>query len=185
VAVIALLILLVVRYFDDAERRATPSEPLVEGMHAVDRVVDGDTIIFAQHSVVRLIGVDAPETVKPEHPVEPLGPEASAFTRRFLSLGVARLEFDRERVDRFGRFLAYVYVGDRLLNEELLREGLARWESHFHYSAAMKARFKRAQQEAQRAERGIWSRMAPSGQKGAQRGEREQPFARERIRTAA
>lgn len=179
VAVIALLILLAVRYFDDAQREATPAEPLAEGMHAVERVVDGDTILFAHHSVVRLIGVNTPETVKPEHPVEPYGPEATAFTRRFLSLGSARLEFDRERVDRFGRFLAYVWVGDRLLNEELLRKGLGRWEPHFHYSAEMKARFKQAQREAQQAERGIWSQPMPNGQKGAHRGERWRTFARE------
>ena len=78
------------------------------------RVVDGDTIVIAPDRVVRLIGVDTPETVKPEHPVEPFGPEAAAFTRQFLAGGTARLSFDRERVDRFGRFLAYVWDESKL-----------------------------------------------------------------------
>jgi micrococcal nuclease len=105
--------------------------------------------------------VDTPETVKPEHPVEPFGPEATQFTREFLASREARLTFDRERLDRFGRHLAYVWVGDRLLNEELARAGLARYESHFHYSPVMKRRFQKAQQEAQEAHRGVWSIESP------------------------
>jgi micrococcal nuclease len=139
----------------------SPSAPLAEGMHQVKRVVDGDTLLLTPHAVVRLVGVNAPESVKPDWPVEPWGPEASAFTKHFVSGGEVRLTFDRERVDRFGRFLAYVWVGDKMLNEELVREGLARWEPHFHYSEAMKRRFRAAQQQAQRAHRGVWSDENP------------------------
>jgi micrococcal nuclease len=128
-----------------------------EGPHRVVRVIDGDTIIVAPHDTIRLIGVDTPETVKPEHPVEPWGPEATAFTRQFLAGGSARLTFDRERTDRFGRYLAYVWVDERLLNEELLRNGLGRWEPHFHYRESMKRRFRQAQQAAEREHLGIWS----------------------------
>ncbi len=107
------------RYWWGEAPRPTPAEPISEGTYRVVRVVDGDTIIFAPHSVVRLIGVNTPETVRPDYPVEPFGPEASAFTRRFLAGGTARLTLDRERTDRFGRFLAYVWVGEQMLNEEL------------------------------------------------------------------
>jgi micrococcal nuclease len=144
------------RYWTAPPPLEAPS-PLAEGTHVVERVVDGDTILFAPHVRVRLIGVDAPETVKPDHPVEPFGPEASQFTRHFVSGGTARLAFDRERVDRFGRYLAYVWVDDRMLNEELLRQGLARYEPNFHYSDAMKRRFRKAEQEAKREHLGIWS----------------------------
>ncbi len=122
------------------------------------RVVDGDTFIVAEpRERVRLIGADTPETVKPHWPVEPWGPEATAFTKEFLSGGKVRLEFDSQRRDKYGRILAYVWVGNRLLNEELIRAGLARAEPQYHYSAAMKARFRRAQAEARAAQRGIWS----------------------------
>jgi micrococcal nuclease len=141
---------------------APPAGPLAAGLHRVVRVVDGDTIIVAPDRVVRLIGVDTPETVKPEHPVEPYGPEATKFTRRFLAAGSVQLTFDQERVDRFGRALAYVWVDDRMLNEALLRAGLARFEPHFRYSERMKSRFREAQQAAQRAEVGIWSKR-PDG----------------------
>jgi micrococcal nuclease len=131
--------------------------PLPEGHYQVRRVVDGDTLLMQDHKRVRLMGVDTPETVKEDTPVQPWGPEATTFTREFVESGEVRLQFDRERLDRFGRYLAYVWVGDRMLNEELLRAGLARWEQGYHYSQSMKNRFRKAQREAQQAKRGIWS----------------------------
>jgi micrococcal nuclease len=137
--------------------RAAP-RPLEPGTYRVARVVDGDTLVLADPAErVRLIGADTPETVKPNWPVEPCGPEAAAFTREFLSGGEARLEFDGEPRDKYGRILAYVWVRDRMLNEELIRAGLARAELQYHYSAAIKARFRRAEAEARTAHRGIWA----------------------------
>ena len=139
--------------------RTTASHTLEAGMYRVARVVDGDTLVLAGGGKerVRLIGADTPETVKPNCPVEPWGPEASQFTKDFLAGGAVRLEFDGDPHDKYGRILAYVWVGDRMLNEELLRAGLARAELQYHYSKAMKARFHRAESEARAARRGIWS----------------------------
>jgi micrococcal nuclease len=139
------------------ENLEAPPPVLASQEYEVARAVDGDTILLANRARVRLIGVDAPESVKPNHPVEPWGPEASSFTRQFVSGGRVRLEFDQERLDQYGRFLAYVWVGDRLLNEELVRAGLARVEFNYHYRSAMKTRFRRAQDEARAAGLGIWS----------------------------
>lgn len=138
------------------DERAAPVD-LAEGDYLVERVVDGDTIKLANGAVIRIIGVDTPETVRPEWPVEPWGPEASRFTREFIGDGPVRLQFDRERLDDYGRYLAYVWVGDRMLNEELVRSGLARFKPWFNYSETMKSRFRRAQNEAQAERRGIWS----------------------------
>jgi micrococcal nuclease len=150
-------VLLVIASFWTAPQQPPAARQLPPGSYRVERVVDGDTIIVEPHAIIRLIGVDTPETVKPEHPVEPFGPEATHFTRQFLSGGTARLEFDHERHDRFGRSLAYVWSGERMLNEELLRAGLARFEKHFDYSPANKRRFRQAEQEARAARIGIWS----------------------------
>jgi micrococcal nuclease len=153
--VVAILVLVAAwRYF------ATPPAPpdaLEEGLFDVQRVVDGDTLLLTNHARIRLIGADTPETVKPNHPVEPWGPEASEFTRQFVAGKQVRLEFDRERLDKYNRFLAYVWVGERMLNEELIRAGLARAELKYHYSSAKKTRFRRAEAEAKSAGRGIWS----------------------------
>lgn len=166
-AAVAILVaaLIVLRWWQD-QRRPVPPETLSEGIYRVQRVVDGDTLLLTNEARVRLQGVDTPETVKPGYPVEPFGPEATEFTRRFVEQagGIVRLQFDRERVDRYGRFLAYVWVGERLLNEELIREGLATAETGFRYSSAMKGRFRRAESEAKAAARGIWSlASAPAG----------------------
>ncbi|MFV2065855.1 MAG: thermonuclease family protein [Pirellulales bacterium] len=138
-------------------RTPVTHDALDAGSHRIARVVDGDTLLLMNGARVRLQGVDTPETVKPAHPVEAWGPEATAFTRRFVSGGYVRLEFDRERLDRHGRFLAYVWVDRRMLNEELVRAGLARAEPRYRYSDAMKRRFLRAEAEAKVAGRGIWS----------------------------
>jgi micrococcal nuclease len=150
------MLLLIAQYWR-SPAPPSPSQPLAEGNYQLKRVVDGDTIIVFPELVIRLIGVNTPETVKPEHPVEPLGPEATAFTKHFLAGGTVRLSFDRERVDRYGRFLAYVWVGDEMLNEALLRAGLARYEPQFRYSESVKRRFRQAQQDAKQAGLGIWS----------------------------
>ena len=139
-----------------AEQAVVP-ENLPAGEYPLRRVVDGDTLLLRDGRRVRLMGVDTPETVKEDTPVQPWGPEATQFTREFTAGGNLRLQFDRERLDQYGRYLAYVWVGDRMLNEELLRAGLARWEPGYHYSPAMKTRFRKAQREAQEAHRGIWS----------------------------
>jgi len=151
-----LLVLFLIRLLNDAPRPPEPGD-LAPGEYRVLRAVDGDTLQLENRVRVRLIGVDCPETVKPEHPVEPWGPEASTFTKQFISGKVVRLEFDRERKDRHGRTLAYVWVGERMLNEELLRAGLARFEPQYHYSETKKRLFRQAEREARKAGRGIWS----------------------------
>lgn len=156
VLLVLLAVLVVYRLY--GERAAPPAAPyLTEGIHRVERVIDGDTLRVAPGATVRLIGVNTPETVKHDHPVEPWGPEASAFTKAFVSAGNVRLQFDRERIDQHGRFLAYVWVEDRLLNEELARRGLARYEPQYHYSPAMKRRFRLAERAAREERLGIWS----------------------------
>jgi micrococcal nuclease len=106
---------------------------------------------------IRLLGVDTPETKIPDQPPEPWGPEASDFTARKVTGKQVRLEFDRERFDQYGRTLAYVYVGDLFLNEELIRQGLSTAQLQYPYRSDMKRRFLNAEQEARAQRRGIWS----------------------------
>jgi micrococcal nuclease len=150
IAVAAVVCLVGLRIVQSTIGSSAPRE-LAAGEHRVSAVIDGDTIELAGQARVRLIGVDTPEIA------EPLGAEASEFTKRFTGGGMVRIEVDRERVDRFGRFLAYVWVGDRLLNEELVRAGLARYEPKYQYSAAMKRRYKVAQEEARARGLGMWA----------------------------
>ena len=160
IVVVLLVVLAAMRLLRDPPRGAAP-ESLAEGTYRVGRVIDGDTLVLANEARIRLIGADTPETVKPNHPIEPFGPEATEFTRHFVRGGDVELVFDRERIDNYGRFLAYVHVEGQMLNEELIRAGLATAEIGFNYGQPYKKRFTEAQDEAIDARRGIWSLDRP------------------------
>ncbi len=142
-----------------ADRILPPGSPrqLAPGVYRVQRVVDGDTLLLVNGARVRLIGADAPEAFVQDGKPEPFSREATQFTEQFVADGRAevRLELDGPRKDRYGRFLATVWVGEQMLNEELLRAGLARLRSEFRFSPPLKARLRRAEQEAQAAQRGL------------------------------
>jgi micrococcal nuclease len=140
---------------------ATPALAQSSQTVTVERVVDGDTLVV-NPSVggtedVRLLGVDTPETVDPNEPVEPYGPEASAFTNQQLEGERVTLIFDQERRDQFGRALAYVQISSQseTFNETLLRQGYAQLyvvPPNDRYEVT----FSRAQDQARQAQRGIW-----------------------------
>lgn len=179
--IILILAVLVVRAWhrsDRLQRAGNSPETLAEGIYAVARVVDGDTLVITgsdgiqgqvgslrqdQQVRIRLLSIDTPETVKPDAPVEPWGEEATQFTRQFVARGTVRLRFDRRRIDQYNRFLAYVYVNDRMLNEELVRAGLAKVKVYPGDSSAIGRRLTRAEKEAKQAARGIWSGNLPHG----------------------
>lgn len=157
IGLVLLVVFVVMARLWYAQRQPAAPQSLAEDTYDLERVVDGDTLLLANDARVRLLGIDTPETVRPGHPVEPWGPEASAFTKAFVSGGRVRIALDRERIDRYGRFLAYVWVDEKLLNEELLRVGLARVEPRAQISSPMRRRLEQAQTEAQLARCGLWS----------------------------
>jgi micrococcal nuclease len=129
----------------------------------VTRVVDGDTIearLGETVEDVRYIGVDTPETVKPDTPVQCFGPRASAFNHRLVEGRRVRLVFGVERRDVYGRELAYVYLGRRSVNAELLRRGLARTLA-IAPNTRFASRFARIEKAAARAGRGLWRACSP------------------------
>ena len=105
-------------------RTANPNVRVIE-------VVDGDTIVVefvnGATDIVRLLGVDTPETKHPTKGVQCFGPEASAFTTERLLGQAVTLESDIERRDIYDRRLAFVWVDGARFNDELLRRGYARF----------------------------------------------------------
>ncbi|MET0727447.1 MAG: thermonuclease family protein [Acidimicrobiales bacterium] len=140
-------------------RIASPSAP--DGVGVVVHPVDGDTVDISLGGVderVRLIGIDTPESVARDRPVECFGPEAKTRLADLLPEGTAvRLERDVEARDRFGRLLAYVYrVDDELhVNLVLVREGFAE-ARRFEPNVAHQADLDRAEDEARATNRGLW-----------------------------
>jgi micrococcal nuclease len=129
----------------------------------VTRVVDGDTIeVRIGNGVedVRYIGVDTPETVKPDAPVQCFGPRASGFNHRLAEGRPIRLVFGVERRDAYGRLLAYAYIGHRFVNAELVRRGLARTLA-IPPNTRHRALFERLELSAARAGRGLWGACPP------------------------
>jgi micrococcal nuclease len=124
----------------------------------VIRVVDGDTIVASidgDDEYVRYIGVDTPETVKPDTPVQCFGSRASAENHRLVEGRTVRLVFDAEARDDYGRLLAYVYAGSRFVNAELVRGGYARTLAIVP-NTAHAVEFHRLAARAARVGRGLW-----------------------------
>ncbi len=136
----------------------------------VERVVDGDTIIVAGVGRVRLIGVDTPETVHPNRPVEFFGKEASEFTKNLLEGKYVHLEYDQERQDRYGRTLAYVYLADGThANAEIIRRGYGHAYTRFPFRH-MEA-FRQFEREARTNRRGLWGTAVGGSGTGGGAGE--------------
>ncbi len=137
----------------------SPEEKLAElgKVVTVSRVVDGDTIEVSPAvgaiSDVRLIGMDTPETYGG---TEPYGEEASAFTTQWIEGRKVALEFDVERIDPYGRVLAYVWLPDgKMFNEVLIREGYAQVAT-FPPNVKYVKRFLAAQRLARAEGAGLW-----------------------------
>lgn len=122
----------------------------------VKRVIDGDTIELASGKRVRYIGIDTPETVDPRKTVQCFGREAKAENVRLVDGKTVRLEKDVSEIDKYGRLLRYVYVGDVMVNEALARGGFA-YSSSFPPDVKYQEKFLLAQQEARENNRGLWA----------------------------
>lgn len=134
------------------------------------RVIDGDTIVVRMpngtEEHVRYIGVDTPETVHPEKPVEWLGREATEANRRLLARGPLLLERDVQERDQYGRLLVYAWVGEVSVNIELVRTGFAyvsTWPPNMRLAKVLVA----AQKVARAAEVGLWSSGRTEGEQPA------------------
>ncbi|MBI5287057.1 MAG: thermonuclease family protein [Deltaproteobacteria bacterium] len=126
----------------------------------VTSVIDGDTIHVGRgwrDTTVRLLGVDTPETVHPNKPVEFFGPEASQFTKEALEGKEVHLEFEPlNQQDDYGRLLAYIYLEDgTLFNAELIKKGYARVISPLPFRYYRE--FHGYEQEARAFGVGIWA----------------------------
>ena len=145
---------------EPAGSEPAPTRAVSQANAFVTRVIDGDTIEvrYRERDLdVRLIGIDTPETVVLDEPVQCFGVAASRFTTSELEGTRVRLEFDVERIDRYGRTLAYVWRGDELFNETLVRQGYA-FVTTYPPDVKYVDRFASAQAEARAAGRGVWGR---------------------------
>lgn len=149
----------------DIARLATTDSP---GLYRVRNYVDGDTITVNMNGhaeTIRFIGIDTPETHRPDTPVQCYGPAAAAHTKTVIARagGTVRLVSDPESTnrDRYDRLLRYVYLPDGTnVNELNIREGYAFYYPYFPFTKSL--RFAAAQADAQAHHRGLWRNCHPT-----------------------
>jgi micrococcal nuclease len=117
----------------------------------VTKVIDGDTIRIQTGQTVRLIGIDTPEITR----IECFGKEASLKLSDLILDKQVRLEKDVSETDRYGRILRYVWLGDELINETLVKQGFAR-SYRYPPDTKYQERFDIAQTFAQLNRLGLW-----------------------------
>jgi micrococcal nuclease len=127
----------------------------------LERVIDGDTIVAdvgGREERIRYIGIDTPETVKPNTPVQCFGPQAHTLNARLLGRAGTplTLRFDRELRDRYGRLLAYVFHDGLFVNARLIEAGAAR-TLPITPNTARAAQLSGLQHDARVAGRGLWA----------------------------
>ena len=134
----------------------------------VQRVVDGDTLKVrladGRRQRVRLVGIDTPETKKPDTPVQCGGPQATALMRRLVldrgGRGVQVVlvrDFSQDAQDRFGRRLSYVELpSGRDVGLAIVDAGWARAVA-YDGRYARENRYEAAQARARAGDRGIWA----------------------------
>lgn len=117
-------------------------------------VSDGDTLTVLDaakvQTKIRLHGIDAPESKQ----------DFGARAKEALSSKVfgREVRLVKRDVDRYGRTVADVYVGDRHINRELVAEGFA-W--HYVRYAPKDTELDSAEKAAREKKLGLWSHAAP------------------------
>jgi endonuclease YncB( thermonuclease family) len=140
-------------------------EPIRTVIGTVTKVSDGDTIHVTTPEktklTVRLYGMDAPETPKINQrtghinkPGQPYGEESwKALEAKIMG---KQVRLDIIDIDQYKRMVGMIWIGDRNINLEMVREGYA--EAYVEYlKEPYRAQFIRAEREARSARRGIWS----------------------------
>ena len=136
-----------------------PDQPVEFG--TVLFVIDGDTVdleIDGQEERVRLLGIDAPESVHRSVPEQCFGAESSAALSELLPVGSqVRLERDEDPRDRYGRLLLYLYrvEDDLFVNRWLVQNGLAD-TSFYEPNTARVDELTAARAEARANRVGLW-----------------------------
>ena len=143
-----------------APRVSSPADAQFSSSSYVKWVVDGDTVGLSNGEKVRYLGIDTPEThiFRNGHFADdpkPFGPEAAEFNRKLVQGKAVTLEYDVERLDKYKRTLAYVYVDGLFVNAELVKNGYAcvfiKSPNVKHADELIKL-----QREARLAQRGMW-----------------------------
>lgn len=136
----------------------TITPALILEKRLVKYVIDGDTIVLADNSKVRYIGINSPE-LDNKGKMECFAQNAKNFNRQLVENQIVSLEKDVSDKDKYGRLLRYVYLDGTLINEIFVSQGFARADlvlPDTKYAAI----FKQSEQDAKQDHRGLWKECA-------------------------
>ncbi|HSX39398.1 MAG TPA: thermonuclease family protein [Candidatus Saccharimonadales bacterium] len=147
---------------NESSESTQSTQSVVKGpLYNVIKVVDGDTfdvVIENKNERVRLIGINAPETVDPVKPIECYGNEASQKLKKYLTGQQVSLQADVTQANRdvYNRLLRYVFLPDgTFINEQMIRQGFA-YEYTYKSAYIYRLQFKADQIFAQKNNLGLW-----------------------------
>ena len=154
------IIVILVREYEWRQKISTP--PQIQGEARLVRVVDGDTFVVdveGKEHKARIIGIDTPESVKPNTPVECFAREATEKLQELLSRSeMLRISSDptQDTRDNYGRLLIHVFVDNLNIGEEMIAGGYA-YEYTYREPYLYQHEYKNAERTARVNERGLWS----------------------------
>lgn len=146
--------------FSKTQHKPATQIPLPSPMHGGEvvkakLVIDGDTIQIDTGESVRYIGINTPELKDERGEIQCFAKEALQKNKELVENKFIELEKDISETDKYGRLLRYIWIGDRLINEELVREGYAH-SATFPPDIKYQQRFIEAARLAQNENRGFW-----------------------------
>lgn len=148
-------------------------------------VNDGDTVVLVDGRRVRYIGIDSPEIDYDTGSEQPCGYRARSFNKEFVNGKRVRLEFEAERHDRYGRWLAYLFLADStFVNQEMIEKGYA-WFLPTRAAEKYAKDLLEAQKRAMSAGRGIWRFLEKNDSAGYVGNRRSRRFHRSTCPSAA
>lgn len=173
VFIIGIILLLLAYFFETPPLgifnvRSSITENTIGIYYKVTKVTDGDTIhinMDGNDEVVRLIGINTPETVDPRRPIQCFGKEATARLQKIVGGEIVRLEYDDSQGlrDSYQRLLAYIYLEDgEMVNRKMIAEGYA-YEYTYMTPYKYQKEFRQLQTFARSTERGLWAPATCNG----------------------
>lgn len=126
------------------------------------KAIDGDTVKLmykGKAMTFRLLLIDTPETKHPKKGVEKYAPEASAFTKNMVeNAKKIEVEFDKgQKTDKYGRGLAYIYADGKMVNQALVRQGLAKVAYVYKPNNTHEQLLRKSEAQAKKEHLNIWS----------------------------
>ena len=161
--IVVLALVLFMKYLMEKPGSYQKGDIYINGPYRVQRVVDGDTFIIkmdGKETKVRMIGIDAPESVAPSYSGKentPEGKQASEYLKKLIDGKNIYLEYDLDTYDQYGRLLAYVYQSDQttIVQKQMLSEGYAQIMTILP-NVKYADDFYKLQKQAQEEHKGIW-----------------------------